>query len=288
MGAYMKLLKDRVNNYEKQNARVTRQNNTGSGKAGKKGLFGPVVRMITENGGGNSSNLTRNGAKNAGSAQLANLTETLLKCEDEIHEACHPSKLPQTNQTDIENCKAAIATFKNTTTKCMKKSGLAACECWTDETLARDATIIKNCDLSGHSKVFAKALKNCTNAFSKCRKYEDDVPDAIHACNIDTNTLKSKLKNLAANSDALTSLQKQLNATASRSVGDVDARQGGMTCSTFISTSTTVVTLVSQNPVSYSIYELIQSVLTVTITCTETEKTQIKSVSSSVSQAITM
>merc|ERR1719445_385411 len=61
-----------------------------------------------------------------------------------------------------------------------------------------------------------------------------------------------------------------------------------MTCSTFISTSTSVVTLVSQNPVSYSIYELIQTVLTVTITCTETEKTQIKSVSSSVSQAITM
>merc|ERR1712115_591881 len=85
-----------------------------------------------------------------------------------------------------------------------------------------------------------------------------------------------------------TSLQKQLNATASRSVGDVDARQSVMTCSAFISTSTTVVTLVSQNPVSYSIYELIQTVLTVTITCTETEKTQIKSVSSSVSQAITM
>merc|ERR1711974_314599 len=40
--SYLKLLKDKVANFEKQNARITRQNKTGSGKSGKKGLFGPV------------------------------------------------------------------------------------------------------------------------------------------------------------------------------------------------------------------------------------------------------
>ena len=143
--SYLKLL-TKTANHEKQFSRVKRQNKTGSGKAGKKGLFGPVVLRIVENGGGNASNLTCNGASNAGSAQLTNLTETLLKCEDEIHNACSPSNLPQTNMTEVNICNAAIATFKATTTKCIKLTGAAACACWTDETLKRDAAIIKKCD----------------------------------------------------------------------------------------------------------------------------------------------
>ena len=46
--------------------------------------------------------------------------------------------------------------------------------------------------------------------------------------------------------------------------------------------------MVSQNPVSYAIFTLIQTVITITFTCTEAEKTAIQAVSSSVSQAIVM
>jgi len=278
----------KVNNYEKQLSRTQRQNKTGSGKAGKKGLFGPVVRRIVENGGGNASDLKCNGKTNAGSAQLTNLTETLLKCEDEIHDACDPSNLPQTNMTEVNTCNEAIASFKNTTTKCIKMSGSAACDCWTDETLPRDSAIIKKCDLSDHAKAVAKGIKVCTSAFSKCRKYEDDVGNAIHACNIDTSTLTKKLKNLQTNSAALSSLQTKLNATASRrNIRDANDRQS-LSCSAVISTTQTIISLVSQNPVSYSIFTMIQTVVSVTFTCTETEKTAIKSVSASVSQAVVM
>ena len=44
--------------------------------------------------------------------------------------------------------------------------------------------------------------------------------------------------------------------------------------------------MVSQNPVSFAIFTLIQTVVNVTLTCTATEKTAIKSVSASVSTAI--
>ena len=144
--SYLKLLKDKVANFEKQNARITRQNKTGSGKSGKKGLFGPVVRRIVENGGGNASNLTCNGANNAGSAQLTNLTETLLKCEDEIKNACDPSNLPQPNMTEVATCNEAITTFKSKTGECIKKTGAEACTCWDDETIASDAATIRKCD----------------------------------------------------------------------------------------------------------------------------------------------
>ena len=134
---------------------------------------------------------------NAGSAKLTNLTETLLKCEDKIKNACDPSNLPQPNMTEVATCEEAIATFKNKTGDCIKKTGSAACTCWDDETIASSAATIRKCDckyshshqnynlffeVSSKSKEFAKALKGCTSAFGKCRKYEDDVGAAIHAC----------------------------------------------------------------------------------------------------------
>ena len=36
--------------------------------------------------------------------------------------------------------------------------------------------------VSDHAKAVAKSVKQCTSAFSKCRKYEDDVGKALHAC----------------------------------------------------------------------------------------------------------
>ena len=104
------------------------------------------MRRITENGGGNSSNLTCNGQKNSGAAQLTNLTETLLKCEVEIKKNCDPSNLPQPNMTEVTICNAAITIFKNKTGECLKKTGSAACTCWDDTTIASAATTIKTCD----------------------------------------------------------------------------------------------------------------------------------------------
>merc|ERR1719350_1600402 len=189
---YLKMLKDKVANFEKQDARITKQNKTGGSKSGKKGIFGPVIRRINENGGGNSSNLTCNGKKNSGAAQLTNLTETLLKCEDEIKNNCDPSNLPLPNITEVNTCKTAISTFKSKTGECLKKTGSAACTCWADATIASTAKTVKTCDLSSNAKKFAKALKNCTSAFGKCRKYEDDVSTALHACNLDTSKLVKK------------------------------------------------------------------------------------------------
>ena len=36
--------------------------------------------------------------------------------------------------------------------------------------------------VSDHAKAVAKSIKSCLSAFAKCRKYEDDVGKAIHAC----------------------------------------------------------------------------------------------------------
>merc|ERR1712154_546402 len=72
---------------------------------------------------------------------------------------------------------------------------MGACSCWEDKEIASASKTIKACDLSTKAKAFAKSLKKCTNAFGKCRKYEDAVSSALHNCNLETSVLKKKLKN---------------------------------------------------------------------------------------------
>merc|ERR1711988_514220 len=66
---YMKVLKDLVGNFEKQNKRMKAQNKTGGNKAGKKGAFASIALNLVDIGGGNKSSLscagstTNSGAK---------------------------------------------------------------------------------------------------------------------------------------------------------------------------------------------------------------------------------
>lgn len=54
----MKIWKDNIGNFEKQENRMKIHNKTSGNKSGKKGLFGPVVQRIIEAGGGNRSNMS--------------------------------------------------------------------------------------------------------------------------------------------------------------------------------------------------------------------------------------
>lgn len=106
-----------------------------------------MLHRLVEAGGGNVSNLLCNGVKNAGAAQVANLTATLMKCEDDIHTACHPNNLPQPNATEMMICNTAITSFSTGIEACQKLTdGVAACGCFGNVTLMQDAAIIKTCD----------------------------------------------------------------------------------------------------------------------------------------------
>ena len=41
--------------------------------------------------------------------------------------------------------------------------------------------------------ILPSALKNCTAAFGKCRKFEDDASTAITACSSDSSKLTAKV-----------------------------------------------------------------------------------------------
>merc|ERR1712241_1466395 len=210
----MKIWKDPVANYDKQRTRMKRQNETGGKKSGKKGAFGAITQRLVEAGGGNKSAPSCAGSTtNDGAMQLANLTATLDKCEDDIHAACDPSNFPQPNMTFIDMCDALVAEFKTEAGKCLnqsvggyKQAASTACDCWTATALNELAVKAKNCKAKDEAGAIATALKTCTTAFGKCRKFEDDASTALAACSSDSSKLTTKAASTCA--EILTYAQK--------------------------------------------------------------------------------
>ena len=94
--SYVKLLKDKIGNYDKQLNRMKSQNKTGKNKAGKKGIFGSMIRRLVRAGGGNASNMACSGnSTSSGAETLKNLTTALMQCEVNVKEYCDTSNLPK-------------------------------------------------------------------------------------------------------------------------------------------------------------------------------------------------
>merc|ERR1712060_715523 len=99
----MKIWKDVVTNFEKQHKRMDKQNGTGESKSGKKGEFKSAAQKLLSVGGGNKSALSCAGlTDNAGAAQMKNLTDHLMGCEDRIHMACNSTNFDVVNVTKLE------------------------------------------------------------------------------------------------------------------------------------------------------------------------------------------
>merc|ERR1711963_965809 len=91
----MKLMKDKVLNFEKQDKRISSKSNIGSKKSGKQDVFQPVLQRLAEAGGGNISAPVCAGSSNSsGALQMLNLSSTLKTCSDDIFAACDTSVLP--------------------------------------------------------------------------------------------------------------------------------------------------------------------------------------------------
>ena len=245
---YMKLWKDVVGNFEKQRKRMIKQNKTGGNKSGKKGLFAPIGHRLVDIGGGNKSNMSCGGQYgNKGAAQLQNLTKTLFDCEKSVNASCNPSNFPQPNFTFINTCKELVDNFTKVATTCLGKSvggsktnNTDACTCWSGEMLNMTSQTLKNCKANKESSAITSALKACTTAFGKCRKFEDAASTAIMSCASDSSKLTKKAANLAANNASMTAAKEKMASLASsRYHSGRKSRATATSCSEIITISTT-------------------------------------------------
>jgi len=270
--SYMKIMKDKVSNFLRQKTRIGKYQTTSGNKAGKKGLFGPILNRIREAGGGNSSNLRCNGDNSsAGAKQMQNLTSLLGACEENINTSCN-ANLPAINTTEHDLCHTAMTAFANLTKECQKKTGEEACTCWTNSTLEFSVNAVKKCDISGDNKKMTAAKKQCTTAFGKCRKIEDSVSLALSACS-PANTksratadIKQGLKNKAA----VTKATAKINATASNSTSRAAA---SITCAVFITDITSATAEILRAPLLVGTETVLLALVEVTVaTCSSGEQ----------------
>ena len=271
--SYMKIMKDKVSNFLRQKTRIGKYKTTSGNKAGKKGLFGPILNRIREAGGGNSSNLRCNGDNSgAGAKQLKNLTSLLGACEENINTSCN-ANLPVINTTEHDLCHTAMTAFANLTKDCQMKTGEEACTCWTNSTLEFSANAVKKCDISDDNKNMTAAKKQCTTAFGKCRKIEDSVSLALSACS-PANTksratadIKQGLKNKAAVTKATT----KINATASNSTSRAAA---SIACAVFITDIKAATAEILRAPLLAGTETVLLALVGVTVaTCSSEDKT---------------
>ena len=202
----MRRWKDVVANFEKQKTRIEKQATIAGKKSDKKAVFAPIALKLVDLGGGNKSALTCSGsATSEGALQLTNLTSTLFDCEVAVNASC-TTDFPMPNMTFVDACANATANFVTMATDCMTKSKEAtageACTCWASEDMAAASEAVKDCKISEVSAI-AQGLKACKEAFSKCRKYEDEAVTSMAACAVSAAQLKEKAAALSANKNAM-------------------------------------------------------------------------------------
>ena len=225
-----------VANFNKQKTRIEKQSEIASKKGDKKAVFAPIALKLVDLGGGNKSALTCSGSADSdGAKQLTNLTQTLFDCEVQVNKSCSMD-FPAPNMTFVDQCAMDIAMFENKTDECYKLSkadtAADACTCWTDAEYAELGNKIKMCKIAETADV-AKGLKACKDAFSTCRKYEDDAVASMAACSVSADALKAKAAALSANVDS-TNAAAQKVAAVTGSSRRRSARASATTCAAFI------------------------------------------------------
>jgi len=293
---FMKLWKDTVANFKKQKSRMTKQNSTGSGKSGKKGLFAPVALRLVDIGGGNKSNMSCGGVYgNKGAAQLQNLTKTLFDCEIEVNKSCNTANFPQPNTTLITLCDSLVTSFINETGSCVGKSfGSSktnvsdACGCWLGPKLNSTAHSLKSCKTSSSASAITVQLNKCKTAFGVCRKYEDDAITAIMSCATTTAQQTATAASLSANNASLTAAKTKMSSLATASSGKRRIRATAVSCAEIISKSQTVISYATSFPSSSKISTIAKEISGASVTCTATEKTSLSTQVTSMETVITL
>merc|ERR1712170_289997 len=96
----------------------------------------------------------------------------------------------------------------------------------------------------------AKGLKACKDAFSTCRKFEDDAVASMVACSVSTDALKSKAAALSANVDSANAAAQKVAAVTGSSRRR-SSRAVATSCAGFISLVAQLVTILLETEASF-------------------------------------
>ena len=283
------LMRFKATNFQKQVKRILTKRSIGEKKSSKSNVFKSALTRLVVTGGNLSDPVCAGSTNNTGARQIANLSETLTNCETNITAHCDPKNMPSLNLTFIEACETSIEAFEAFIAKCSALSGAAACSCWSgDSSSAAVIDAVKKCDLGDLPKNTRYALEDCKSAFGICRKYEDDVAEAVFACDQDAEILKKKLKNLSENKDAVSQVQTKISSLIN-STRRQKREDNASTTAGFISLCVKVTTLIAETPSSYLIAIYSASILASSVTSfSDSDLSSLSTISAQMEVAVTV
>jgi len=290
----MKRWKDVVANFDKQKTRIEKQASIAGKKSGKQSVFGPIALKLVDLGGGNKSALTCSGsATSEGALQLTNLTSTLFDCEVLVNASCTTS-FPMPNMTFVDACVNATDLFKTLATECMTMSKEAtateACACWSAPEMTMASEAVKDCKITEVSAI-AQGLKACKDAFSTCRKFEDEAVSSMAACSVSTDALKAKAAALSQSKTAMDAAASTVAGItgSSRKVRGLarGKRAAAADAAAFITLVTTIVTIAIDFPSSPMIVTVSADIVaSSSLTFTDDEITSLTAVEETLTAAV--
>lgn len=290
----MKRWKDVVANFDKQKTRIEKQASIAGKKSGKQSVFGPIALKLVDLGGGNKSALTCSGsATSEGALQLTNLTSTLFDCEVLVNASC-TTDFPMPNMTFVDACVNATDLFKTLATECMTMSKEAtateACACWSAPEMTMASEAVKDCKIAEVSSI-AQGLKACKDAFSTCRKFEDEAVSSMAACSVSVDTLKAKAAALSQSKTAMDAAASTVAGItgSSRKVRGLarGKRAAAADAAAFITLVTTIVTIATDSPSSTMIVTISADIVaSASLTFTDDEITSLTAVEETLTAAV--
>ena len=283
------LMRFKATNFQKQIKRILTKRSIGAKKSSKSNVFKSALTRLVVTGGNLSDPVCAGSTNNTGARQIANLSETLTNCETNITAHCDPKNMPSLNLTFIEACETSIEALEAFIAKCSALSGAVACSCWSgDSSSAAVIDAVKKCDLGDLPKNTRYALEDCKSAFGICRKYEDDVADAVFACDQDAEILKKKLKNLSENKDAVSQVQTKISSLIN-STRRQKREDNASTTAGFISLCVKVTTLIAETPSSYLIAIYSASIVASSVTSfSDSDLSSLSTISAQMEVAVTV
>merc|ERR1712242_592650 len=165
-----------------------------------------------------------------------------------------------------------------------------ACACWSAPEMTEASEAVKDCKIAEVSAI-AQGLKACKNAFSTCRKYEDEAVASMAACSVPVSALKAKAAALSLSKTAM-------DAAASTVAGITGSRRkvrglartkraAAADAAAFITLVTTIVTIATVFPSSPMIVTVSADIVaSASLTFTDDEITSLTAVEETLTAAV--
>merc|ERR1712061_707209 len=146
---------------------------------------------------------------------------------------------------------------------------------------------VKDCKITEVSAI-AQGLKACKDAFSTCRKFEDEAVSSMAACSVSTNALKAKAAALSQSKAAMDAAASTVaGITGNRKYWGRKKRAAAADASAFITLVTTIATIATDFPSSPMIVTISADIVaSSSLTFTDDEITSLTAVEETLTAAV--